>query len=134
VEVDRPDQVRVRPDAAGLVGHHCGRVPAVPEPGDDFDELLGPRVPVLVGGVGGQPEVARRPGVPGGHDVPAGPAAGQVVDGGEPAGQVVGGTVGGGCGGDEPDPGGGAGQRGQDLQRVETDLREVPGPEDGQAG
>jgi hypothetical protein len=84
-KVDRPDQVGVCPDTLFLVGDDRVGIPAVPQPRDDLDELLGPRVAIRGVGMCREPEVAGRPGVPGGHDVPAGPAAGQVVDGGQPA-------------------------------------------------
>src|SRR5580658_4511006 len=61
VEIDRLDQVGVRPDALFLVvGDRVG-IPAVPQPRDNVDELLGPCVTVRGIRVCREPEVDAAP-------------------------------------------------------------------------
>jgi hypothetical protein len=134
VKIDRPDQVGVRPDTRALVVYYRIGVPALPEPRDDLDELLSPGVAVGVGRVRREPEVARRPGVARGHDIPAGPAVREMIDRGEPASQVVRRAVRGGRRRDQPDARRGTRQRRDDLQRVEADLGKVARAEDRQTG
>ena len=93
-----------------------GRVvlPAVPELGDDVEELVGPVVPLGVRRASSSRLKlrARRRGR-GGDDVPAGPAAADVVERGEPAGQVERLVVGRGRRGDQSDVLGHRGDRRQ---------------------
>jgi hypothetical protein len=66
-----------------------------------------------------EPEVAGRTGVEAGDDVPAGPAAADVVEGGEPARQVERRVVGRTRRADQADVPGVGGDRGQQGQRFE---------------
>ena len=97
----------------GVVG------PAVPDRAGHGEELLGARVAVGVVEVAAAAEVLPGPGVVGGHHVPAGAAA-RTAGRGRPsrrarsAGLVVGGVR----GGDQPDPVGDGGQRGELGDRV----------------
>ena len=125
--VDRVNAAVVGVDARRLVADLRAVLPAVPEPDGHVDELRRPPVALPVSRIVVEPEVLR--GVPPGrgHDVPAGPAAADVVQRGEPAGQVVRLVVRGRRGSDEPDPAGHPGQRGEQHGRLERAARPVPG-------
>src|SRR5699024_11318760 len=69
----------------------------------DLHERLGMRVAVGVVEVAAAAEVLPGPGVVGGDDVPAGPAAGEQVEGLQATGEVDGVVVGGVLGGDQAD-------------------------------
>jgi hypothetical protein len=91
---------------------------ALPQLPGRFDELCRAFVPALVRQPAAMPEVLARPRVVRGHDVPAGPAAGDEVQAGQTARQVGRVVVGRVLGGDQPDPVGDGGERGQLGDRV----------------
>ncbi len=64
--------------------------PAVPQPGDDIEELAGPAIALAMLHVLGQPEIERRVGVRGRHQVPPGAPAADMVERGEPARDQIG--------------------------------------------
>jgi hypothetical protein len=103
----------VAPDAGGFVGGDEVVLPALPELEGYVEEFGGALVAGGVGRLAVEAEVAGGLGSGGGDDVPAGPAAADVVEGGEAAGEVVRGVVGGGGGGDQADVLRGDGQRGE---------------------
>ena len=124
-EVHRVDPGRVGVDTRGLVADLGTVLPAVPQPDGHVDELG--RAPVALPVAGGvvKTEVLRGRLGRGRDDVPAGPAAADVIERGEPAGEVVRVVVGGGRGGDQPDPAGHPGQRGEQDGRLERAARTV---------
>jgi hypothetical protein len=130
------DAAVVGVDTRRLVADLRAVLPAVPEPDRHVGELRGPPVALPVRRVVVEPEVQRGVSPGRGDDVPAGPATADVVQRGEPAGQVVGLVVGGRRGGDEPDPAGHPGQRGEQHGRLERAARTVPGvpPQRGPVG
>src|SRR5689334_19089932 len=83
------DLRRIDVAAGRLVSRSRVVVPAVPELAGNVHELRRPLVPVEMIGTILQPEVACGVGTCGGDDVPAGPSAAGVVEGGESPGQVV---------------------------------------------
>jgi hypothetical protein len=77
------------------VAQHGTVLPArLPQLVDDRHEFVGSVVPPVVVGLGGQPHAARRAVEIAGHDVPADPAAGQVVKRRHAAGEQIGRFVG----------------------------------------
>ncbi|GAA0544539.1 hypothetical protein GCM10010390_53340 [Streptomyces mordarskii] len=114
----------VRDDSLGL--------PAVPQGLGDLQELVGAGVALGVAGAVVEAEVGGLDGPGRGDDVPAGPAAADVVDGREPAGEVVRLVVRRRHGRDEADPAGRLGQRGEQRQRLELARRpELAGTDEG---
>ena len=97
--------------------------PAVPEAGDDVEELAGAAVALAVLHLLGQPEIERRVGVRSGDQVPAGAPAADMVEGGETPRDRVGRLEGGGGGGDQPDMLGHHRQYRQQGQRIERGDR-----------
>ena len=82
-------------DAVGLVAPHGAVFPArLPQLVDDRHVFVGGVVPPVVVGLGRQPHAARRAVEIAGHDVPADPAAGQVVERRHAAGEQIGRLVG----------------------------------------
>nr|BFE73395.1 hypothetical protein GCM10020092_066960 [Actinoplanes digitatis] len=126
VVLRRIDLLLVTPHAAGLVGEHHVVVPGVPELERDVDELGGPLVALPVCRQVVQVEVAGGVEVRRGDDVPAGPATADDVERGEPPRQVVGLVVGGRRGGDQADPLGRPGERGEQHGRLEHPGRAAP--------
>ena len=101
----------------GVVG------PAVPQAGHHVVELARAAVALAVLHVLVEPEIERRVRIGGGDDVPAGAAAADVVERGEPARDVIGRVEGGRAGGDEADMLGTPGQRRQQRERLERRHR-----------
>ena len=93
--------------------------PAVPEPGDDIEELAGAAIALAMLHMLLQPEVQRRIGIGGGDEIPAGAPAADMVEGGEFAREVIGLVEGGGRRGDQAEMLGHDGQRRQQGQRIE---------------
>src|SRR6516225_9216892 len=81
----------------GIVG------PAVPEPGDDVEELASAAIALAMLHMVVHAEVRRRIGIGGGDEIPAGPPAADVIEGGEFASEVIGLVEGGGGSRDEAD-------------------------------
>ncbi len=113
--------------------------PGIPQAGHHVVELAGALVALGVLHMVVEPEIQRGVGVGGGDDVPAGAAAADVVDRGELPRQVERLAVGGGGGGDQPDPLGRDGERAERRDRLEPDAagalhvvvqRELVGEED----
>ncbi|GAA3310975.1 hypothetical protein GCM10020295_79470 [Streptomyces cinereospinus] len=138
--VDLPHLVGVGVDAALTVEQDGVVLPAVPQLGGDLDELARPLVAQRVLQVLVLPEVAGLVHGAGGDDVPAGPAAADVVQGGELAGGVEGLVEGGGDGGDQAHvlgdrrQGRQQGERFEAAERVVADLApqgQSVGEEDG---
>src|SRR5579863_9640199 len=92
--VKRVQLAPVEEDAGLDVGGEGVVLVGVPEPARDLDELLGPPVPGGVVEVLVQAEVLRDLRVEAGDNVPAGPAAADVVQRGDAPGQVERGVVG----------------------------------------
>ena len=126
-EVDRVDPGRVRVAAGGLVTDLRAVLPAVPQRHGHVDELGRALVALPVAGDLVEAEVLRGRLGGGGDDVPARPAAADVIERGEPAGQVERVVVGRGRGGDQPDVAGHPGQRGEQQGRLERAARAVRG-------
>ena len=76
---------------------------AVPQAGHDIVEFARAAIALVVLDMLVEPEIQRRVGVGGRHDVPAGAAAADMVERGEAAGDVIGRVEGGRGGGDQPD-------------------------------
>ena len=74
---------RIGEHAARLVEHDRVRLPCLPVREHDFDELVGAIVARVVSGDSVRAEVRGLGVVERGHDVPAGPAAGHVIEGRE---------------------------------------------------
>ncbi len=120
---------RVEEDAARDVGGEGVVLVGVPQAAGDLDELQGAAVAGGVVEVFVEPEVLRGAGVEAGHDVPAGPAAADVVERGEAAGEVEGrvvGRTGGAHQADVPGVGGHGGEEGEGFEAVEV-VRRVGG-------
>src|SRR5215469_16827516 len=88
--VERPDLAVIDIYAARLVGDQRPVLPAIPQPLDHIDELLGALVTQLVVHLAVEIEIERRLRPRAGDDVPRGAALADVVDRGEQAGYVVG--------------------------------------------
>ena len=112
----------------GGVADQRAVLPAVPESPDDVHELAGTGIPAVVFDQGALAEVAGRLRVIGGDDVPAGPAAADVIQRREPPGQVKRRAERGRRRRDQTDPGGGHRQRRQHQQRILIRLRKRPHP------
>ena len=117
--VDRVHLVHVDVGPARAVDDEGVVLPAVPELGDDVDELLGAGVALLGLRHGVQAEVVGRGLAPGGDDVPAGAATRHLVEAREEPGQVVRLVEGRAGGGDQADPLGGRGDRREERDRLE---------------
>jgi hypothetical protein len=87
--VERPDLAVIDIDPACLVGDQCSVFPAIPQPLDHIDELLGALVTQLVVHLTVEAEIERRLRPRAGDDVPSGAALADVIDRGEQAGHVV---------------------------------------------
>jgi hypothetical protein len=81
--VEHVHPLGVKIDAALDIADEGVLGPAVPQPGHDIEELAGPAVAFAVLHMLGQSEIERRIGVRGRDQVPAGPAAADVVERGE---------------------------------------------------
>jgi hypothetical protein len=123
--VEGVDPVGVGVVPAVVVAQDRTVLPAVPELGDDLQELGGAGVAVPVRRAF-DAEVVRLGLARRGDDVPSGPAAADVVQRGELAGHVEGLVVGGGDGRDQADVVGDRGQRGQQGQGLQPAERVVP--------
>jgi hypothetical protein len=123
--VDLVDLGELGVDPARAVAGHRVVLPAVPELGDDIDELVRPVVATAVGGPFGA-EVADFRLARGGHDVPSRPAAADVVQRGELPGDVKRLVVRRRDRRDEPDVLGDGGEGRQEGQRFEPAQRVVP--------
>src|SRR6516225_9607587 len=88
--VERPDLAVIDVDRARLVGDQRPVFPAIPQPLDHIDELLGALVTQLVVHLTVEVEIERRLRPRTGDDVPGGAALADMVDRGEQAGYVVG--------------------------------------------
>ncbi len=64
--------------------------PAVPQPGHDIEKFAGPAVALAMFHLFGHAEIARGVRVRGGHQVPAGAAAAQMVERGKAARNQIG--------------------------------------------
>jgi hypothetical protein len=127
--VERVQLVRVEEDVAFHVGDERVVLVGVPQSADDLNRLMRPPVPGRVVEVLVEAVVLAGAGVEAGHHVPAGPAAADVVERGEPAGEVERRVVGRAGGGDEPDVlgvGGDGRQQGERLEPVQV-VRRVGG-------
>jgi hypothetical protein len=87
--LERAGRRRRQEPAVALVGDDLVALPGIPQFGRRPQEGARPLVTVVLGQVAGPPEVLSGEGVPAGHDVPGGPAAGQVIEAGELAGHLV---------------------------------------------
>ena len=97
----------------GVVGER------VPQAGHHFVEFASARIAFVMLHVLFQPEIERGVGIGGGDDVPARPAAADVIERREAAGDHVRRLEGRGGGGDQPEMFGRDGERRQQRQRVE---------------
>ncbi len=145
LQVERPDHrevlapvvqrvlaAAVEEHAAFLVAREGVGLVGVPQPLGDLNVFERPPVTGLVVVVLVAAVVARRPGVTAGDDVPAGPAAADVVERGQPAGDVERLVVGGGDRTHQADVAGVHGDRGQQrqwLEPAEVVVRRVRGDE-----
>ena len=110
---------RLAQELAGrLVGDDLGAVPGVEQLPGRGQERAGPLVALVLRQVAAATEVLPGERVPGGHHVPGGPAAGQVVQAGELPGHLVGLVERGVDRPGQPQPVGDRGQRGQHGERV----------------
>lgn len=138
VVIDDVDLVPLGPHAALRVGHDRVVLPAIPQLLGDLDELVRPLVAPRVRRLGVKAEV------PGGvvacrrDDVPARAAAADMVQRREPPGEIVRVVVTGRGGGDQANPAGGPGDRGQQRERPVSIMNRLkciarsslsPGPE-----
>src|SRR5260370_41048250 len=88
--VERAHLARVDVATARPVGDDRIVVPAIPQPSDDIDELVGDLVAQLVLHVPLAAEIERGPGLGAGHHVPGGATGADMVDRGKRAGDMVG--------------------------------------------
>src|SRR6185503_12572428 len=88
--VEGADLRRIDEDARRLVGDDRPVLPAVPEALDDVDELLSDLVAQVVLHVGFAAEVERGLAGRARHDVPGGPAPGDVIERAEGPGDMIG--------------------------------------------
>ncbi len=93
--------------------------PGVPKPRHHVVELARAGVALAVLHMLLQPEIERRVRIGGGHDVPAGAAAAEMIERGEPPGDVIGRIEGGRAGGDQADMLGHLRQGRQQRERLE---------------
>ena len=97
--------------------------PAVPQPGDDVEELPRPAIALAVFHVLGQTEIQCGIRVGGGDQIPRRAPAADVVERGKAAGDRIGRLEGGGCRRDQPEMLGHHRQHRQQGQRVERGHR-----------
>ena len=128
VEIDRVDALAVGPLPRGGVADQGAVLPAVPESPDDVHELAGAGIAAVVFDQGALAEVPGRLRVVGGDDVPAGPAAADVIHRRQPPGQVERRAERGRRRRDQTDMRRGHRERGQHQQRILIRLRERPHP------
>src|SRR5947209_5361759 len=70
---------RIKISPRRLVARERVAIETAPQPADDIDELLSALVAVAMRGMSGKAEVGGVLGIPAGHQVPAGAAAGDVI-------------------------------------------------------